>query len=59
VWLNTDDEDHNMFSDAKPPVFQSPVIALKQSFDFVFDKPGAYAYTCTLHDFMHGTIVVQ
>jgi len=59
VWVNTDDEDHNMFSDAKPAVFQSPVITLKQSYDFVFDKPGTYAYSCTLHDFMHGTVIVQ
>jgi CRP-like cAMP-binding protein/plastocyanin/mono/diheme cytochrome c family protein len=59
VWFNTDDDEHNMFSDSKPPVFQSSVIALKQSFDFIFDKPGTYAYSCTLHDFMHATVVVQ
>lgn len=59
VWVNADDEEHNMFSDAKPPLFRSPVIALKQAYDFVFDTPGTYAYSCTLHDFMHGTVIVQ
>ena len=59
IWVNKDDDDHNIISDARPPLLDSPVLALGGTYTMVFVKPGTYAYSCTLHDFMHGTVVVQ
>jgi CRP-like cAMP-binding protein/plastocyanin/mono/diheme cytochrome c family protein len=59
VWVSADDDEHNILSDLNPPAFESQVLALKGSYDFVFDKAGTYAYSCTLHDFMHAVVVVQ
>jgi plastocyanin len=59
AWVNSADDAPNVLSAVKPPTFESPVIALKGSYDFVFEKAGTYAHACTLHDFMHGTVVVM
>jgi len=29
-----------------------------ESFSVALDQPGAYAYHCSIHPFMHGTVVV-
>jgi plastocyanin len=29
------------------------------TFSFTFDEPGTYAYSCSIHPSMHGTIVVE
>jgi plastocyanin len=59
VWTNRDDMAHTVVSAAKPPAFRSPPLDTGDSFATVFDRPGRFAYFCSLHPHMQGTIVVR
>jgi len=54
TWRNSDFAAH----DIKGPGFASPQLARSGSFTQRFDTPGSYAYVCSLHPFMTGTITV-
>lgn len=56
VWINRDESPHNVRESAK--IFRSKVLDTGDSFSFVFEKPGDYAYHCTLHPQMIGTVHV-
>jgi plastocyanin len=57
VWRNDDGSAHTVTADdgsfASPPLNQGGV------FKKVFTKPGTYSYTCEMHPFMTGKIVVD
>jgi len=53
-WRNGDFVTH----DVRGPGFASPQIARFGTFTQRFDAPGAYAYVCSLHPFMTGTVNV-
>ena len=59
VWINKDDDEHNMVSETNPRTLESPLIHLNESFSFVFAQPGTFAYFCEPHDFMHAVVVVK
>jgi CRP-like cAMP-binding protein/plastocyanin/mono/diheme cytochrome c family protein len=59
VWINNDDDEHNMVSETNPRTLESPLIHKNESFSFVFAQPGTYAYFCEPHDFMHAVVVVK
>ena len=59
VWINNDDDEHNMVSETNPRTLDSPLIRKNESFSFVFAQPGTYAYFCEPHDFMHAVVVVK
>ena len=40
-------------------VWSSGGLASGESFEFTFDEPGEYAYFCTIHPTMEGTITVE
>lgn len=54
VFQNDDDVAHNVTADA----FKSGDIAGGKSWSYTFLKPGTYAYVCTYHPGMQGTITV-
>lgn len=59
TWINHDDEPHVVVgADARfgPP---SPALDTDGVFSAVFTTPGTYAYFCSIHPQMTGTIVVQ
>ena len=58
VFTNKDDEVHSIVSAATPPLFRSGPLDTDDSFAYVFSTPGTYAYFCSLHPHMHGTIIV-
>ena len=60
TWTNTTAPDHTATSDAGSAfTFDTGVIASGQtSAPIVFSRPGTFAYHCSIHPFMHGTIVV-
>jgi plastocyanin len=58
VFTNKDDEVHSIVSAATPPLFHSGALDTDDSFANVFSTPGTYAYFCSLHPHMHGTIIV-
>ena len=57
TWTNRDDIPHTVAS--KDRLFKSKVMDTDESFSFTFSTPGEYAYFCSLHPHMTGTIVVE
>jgi plastocyanin len=55
VFQNDDDVIHNVSADA----FKSGDIAGGKSWSYTFSKSGTYAYVCTYHPGMQGTITVS
>jgi len=56
-WTNRDEETHTVTSDTG--LFGSAGLDLGEEYAHTFAKPGVYPYTCDLHPFMRGTIVVN
>ena len=56
TWINDDSGRHTVTS--KDGVLDSGMMGKGQSFSFTFDKAGEYAYFCSPHPGMVGTVVV-
>ncbi|HEX3540233.1 MAG TPA: plastocyanin/azurin family copper-binding protein [Acidimicrobiales bacterium] len=55
TWTNNDIVAHTVtFTD----VANSPVLNRGDTFSRTFTSPGTYSYICSIHPFMHGTVVV-
>jgi plastocyanin len=57
TWVNRDDIPHTVVS--TEGVFKSKVLDTDEKFSYTFTKPGTYAYFCSIHPKMTGTLVVQ
>jgi plastocyanin len=56
TWTNEDGIQHDVFA---PTVgLKSPVLNQNDGYTHTFAKPGTYHYICSIHPFMHGTVVV-
>lgn len=58
TWTNHDEEPHVVTS-AGGQFKSSPALDTDDRFSAVFAKPGIYAYYCSIHPQMTGTIVVR
>nr|WP_297625026.1 cupredoxin family copper-binding protein [Nocardia sp.] len=56
TWTNRDEEPHNISPAAGG--FKSPNMGTGATYTFTFTKAGTFAYVCSIHPFMHGTVVV-
>ena len=56
TWTNGDSTQHNVTANAG--AFKSPTLAPGAVFSFKFTTPGTYAYNCTFHGGMTGTVIV-
>lgn len=56
TWTNKDEEPHTVSADDGS--FRSQGLGTGSTFTFTFTKAGTFAYICTIHPFMHGTVVV-
>jgi plastocyanin len=56
VWTNEDSDPHTVTTDK--PGFSSQALDTGQSYARVLTTTGAFTYHCTIHPFMHGTVVV-
>ena len=56
-WKNEDEEPHTVVSN--DGLFRSGALDTNDTFTHKFDKPGTYAFVCSIHPRMTGTIVVQ
>ena len=58
VWTNRDDEPHIVVS-AGNRFASSKAMDTDETYAMVFDQPGTYAYFCSIHPHMVGTIIVR
>lgn len=58
VWTNRDEEPHVITSAGKQ-FASSPALDTSDTYAVTFSKPGTYAYFCSIHPMMVGTIIVQ
>jgi amicyanin len=56
TWTNQDEEPHTLA--AKDGSFHSPGMDTHATYSFTFTTAGSYAYICSIHPFMNGTVVV-
>jgi len=57
TFTNNDDFPHTVV--AKDRTFRSKTLDTDDAFTFTFTTPGSFAYFCSLHPHMTGTIVVE
>ena len=59
VWINKDEDVHTIKSQDGPEAFQSPALDSGGRFELRLRHAGTYHYVCSVHPFMHGTIIVR
>jgi len=57
TWTNKDASTHDVVSGTG--AFSSPSMGQGATFSFTFTTAGTYNYSCTFHQGMNGTIIVQ
>ncbi|MGW3246113.1 cupredoxin domain-containing protein [Streptomyces sp. NPDC001070] len=55
TWTNHDSEPHNVVGGP----LHSPTLSKGASYSYTFTRPGTYSYICSIHPYMHGTVVVK
>ena len=58
-WINSDDIPHTVTSAETPRRFGSLPLDTGDGFDYRFERPGTYAYFCSLHAHMQGVVIVR
>jgi amicyanin len=56
TWTNNDSVDHTVTFDGN--TVSSSDLGMNDTFSHAFPTPGTYHYICTIHPFMHGTVIV-
>ena len=56
TWTNHDEEPHTVV--ANDGSFHSPGMGSQATFSYTFAKAGTFDYVCSIHPFMHATVVV-
>jgi plastocyanin len=57
TWTNSDPIAHTVT--AADETFDSGILGVGKSFSHAFDEEGTFDYTCMIHPFMQGSIVVR
>lgn len=57
TWINKDDIPHNIVD--KDHGFKSKALDTNEKFSYTFEKPGTYAYICSIHPAMTGKVIVK
>jgi plastocyanin len=57
IWTNTDSDPHTVTSDKS--LWASEALDTGNRFARVFKTAGTFPYHCSIHPFMHGTIIVK
>src|SRR5262249_21588748 len=58
-WTNHDGEPHTVVSSDDPKAFKSRALDDGDAYEFTFTEAGTFAYFCSVHPHMRGTIVVR
>jgi plastocyanin len=56
TWTNRDEEPHTVV--ANDGSYHSPGMDTNGTYSYTFANPGSFDYVCSIHPFMHGTVVV-
>jgi plastocyanin len=56
TWTNRDEEPHTVV--ANDGSFHSPGMGSQATFSYTFATAGTFDYVCSIHPFMHATVVV-
>jgi plastocyanin len=56
TWTNHDGEPHTIA--ASDGSFHSPGLDTNATYSYTFPTAGTFDYICSIHPFMHGTVVV-
>ena len=56
TWTNRDEEPHTVV--ANDGSFHSPGMDSQATFSYTFAKAGTFDYVCSIHPYMHATVVV-
>lgn len=56
TWTNRDEEPHTVA--ASDGSFRSPGMGAQATYTHTFATAGTFDYVCSIHPFMHGTVVV-
>src|SRR5689334_8467544 len=56
VWTNEDSIEHDVTFDGG--AISSTTLQHNDTFSHTFTTPGTYHYICSIHPFMHGTVIV-
>jgi amicyanin len=59
TWTNKDSAQHTATADKGANTFDTGTLSQGDSKKVTFSKAGTYAYICSFHPFMKGTVVVQ
>jgi plastocyanin len=60
TWTNQDPAPHALVSDpGSPASFSSESLSTGSSYTFTFTQAGTYAYSCSIHPSMKGSVIVQ
>jgi amicyanin len=57
TWTNQDEEPHTVVS-SDGSTFHSPGMGTNGTYRFTFAEAGTFDYVCSIHPFMHGSVVV-
>jgi plastocyanin len=57
TWTNKDEEPHTVIS-SDGSTLHSPGMGTGATYSFTFPNAGTFDYTCGIHPYMHGTVVV-
>jgi len=56
TWTNGDEDPHTVTAIGGP--FHSPTLTNGARFTYTFTTVGTFTYMCTIHPYMHGSVVV-
>jgi plastocyanin len=56
TWTNRDEEPHTVVANDRS--FHSPGLGPQGTYSYTFHSAGTFDYICSVHPFMHGTVVV-
>lgn len=57
IWTNQDSDPHTV--DSTKNVWSSEALDTGNHFTRTFSKAGTFPYYCSIHPFMHGTVIVK
>jgi plastocyanin len=57
IWTNTDSDPHTV--DSTKNIWSSEALDTGGTFARTFGKAGTFTYYCSIHPFMHGTVIVK